>query len=111
LPTGDAEGAVAATASLSDLRLNEWLADPSPGFDDWIEVINTNAAAPVVLTGLHASVNGAMFIVSAPTALEPGGVIRLIADKGARSPRRFHRKTSRWDWRMDGARLSKPWGA
>ena len=31
---------------------------PDPGFNDWLELANINAEAPVELAGLHVGVNG-----------------------------------------------------
>ncbi len=83
-PSKDAGAVAASSGSLTDLRLNEWLADPSPGFDDWLELTNTNADTPVVLAGLRVQVNNESFLVTAPAVIEPGGTLRLVCDRGAR---------------------------
>ena len=38
------------------LKVNEWLANPVPGEDDWFEIYNPNAQ-PVELSGLHLTDN------------------------------------------------------
>ncbi len=83
-PSRDAEALPVETAALADLRLNEWLADPSPGFDDWLEIINTNPVAPVELAGLHVGVNGKLVQIVAPGVIAPGAMVRLFCDRGAR---------------------------
>ncbi len=83
-PTPGAENAAAATAPLTSLRINEWLANPSPGAEDWLELVNTDELLPVSLTGLHARAGGEVFQITAPSALEPGGFARLYCDRGAR---------------------------
>jgi len=40
----------------ANLRINEWLADPPPGDDDWFELYNPNPL-PVALGGLHLTDN------------------------------------------------------
>lgn len=68
----DGAGVPIESAPLTDLRLNEWLANPTPGFDDWLELVNTQQEKPVVLTGLHVGVGGELFIVQAPSVIGPG---------------------------------------
>ena len=85
VPTPGAANSVVATAPLSSLRLNEWLADPAPGEDDWIELFNSNPSQPVVMTGLHAGANGTTFRIDAPAAVAPGGWTVWRCDSG--SPR------------------------
>ena len=59
-------------AAQAALRLNEWLADPLPGGDDWFEISNTNGTLPVVLTGLHVSADAAQARIDTPSAAGPG---------------------------------------
>jgi hypothetical protein len=46
----------AALGGAANLKVNEWMANPSPGDDDWFEIFNPNAQ-PVALGGLHLSDN------------------------------------------------------
>ena len=46
--------------------LNEWLADPVPGEDDWLELSNLDANHPVVLTSLLVEKNGELHRVAVP---------------------------------------------
>ncbi len=83
-PTKEADTETVSTGTLTELRLNEWLADPAPGFDDWLELVNTNVEAPVVLTGLRVLVNDEQFLITAPAVIAAGGSLRLVCDRGAR---------------------------
>ena len=51
-PTPDAaNSALASLGAVANLRVNEWMADPGPGKDDWFEIFNPSAQ-PVALGGL-----------------------------------------------------------
>ncbi|MBN2508107.1 MAG: lamin tail domain-containing protein [Verrucomicrobia bacterium] len=56
-PTPDARNAaVPVLGAVANLKINEWLADPLPGDDDWFELYNPNPL-PVALGGLHLTDN------------------------------------------------------
>ena len=48
---GSANIAVPTLGSAANLKVNEWMADPGPGKDDWFEIYNPNTQ-PVALGGL-----------------------------------------------------------
>jgi hypothetical protein len=80
------------TAPAHSLRINEWLADPLPGDDDWIELFNT-ASIPVSLGGISLTDNlgdPAKFRV-APLSfigVGPHAFLRLEADSSpSKGPR------------------------
>jgi hypothetical protein len=53
LPTaGSANLAVSALGDPAALKVNEWMADPGPGKEDWFELYNPNAQ-PVAVGGLY----------------------------------------------------------
>ena len=53
IPTpGAANVAVPTLGSTANLKVNEWMADPGPGKDDWFEIYNPNTQ-PVALGGLY----------------------------------------------------------
>jgi hypothetical protein len=53
LPTPNAANAAVTTlGDIANLKINEWLADPAPGDDDWFELYNPNSL-PVAIGGLH----------------------------------------------------------
>ena len=73
-PSPNAPNVTAATASLVDsLRINEFMANPLPGDDDWMELVNLNASLPVDLSGLHFELDGYLVGLSPHTFLEAGG--------------------------------------
>ena len=85
-PSPGAGHTASATAPLSSLRLNEWLADPPPGEDDWLELFNSHAALPVVLQGLELSCGAKTGRYPAVAAVAPGGWARLwCADDATRA--------------------------
>jgi len=51
-PTPGAPNQAAEMGSPWDLRINEWLADPPSGGEDWMELYNSGRR-PVALAGLH----------------------------------------------------------
>ena len=54
-PTPNAANvAITSLGNAGDLKVNEWLADPSPGNDDWFEVYNPGSL-PVAVGGLRLS--------------------------------------------------------
>jgi hypothetical protein len=79
-PSPAADNVVAATAPASSLALNEWLANALAGDDDWIELFNANAAAPVALRGLYLATDDSLFRIGTHAFLPAGGFLRLWAD-------------------------------
>jgi hypothetical protein len=83
LPTpGAVDSEEVALAPQSQLKINEWLADPLPGEDDWIELYNGDAVNPVSLRGLVIQRNDASFRIGALAFLAPGSHLRFWADQG-----------------------------
>ena len=80
LPTPGSANAAAPVAPQTALRLNEWLANPVPGEDDWLELYNTDSDDPAVLTGSTIVVNGAPFTITVPAAILDEGWVRLYCD-------------------------------
>ena len=83
-PTGGtANGGAATLAAQSAIAINEWLADPSSGNDDWIELHNSSPSLPVALGGAYLG-NGSI-LVQLPrlSFLGAGGFIQLFADETA----------------------------
>lgn len=78
-PTPDAPNEVAAAAGPEAVVLNEFLADSESG-DDWIELHNPGLV-PAVLTGGYLGTSNALFRISAPASIGPGGFAVLIADE------------------------------
>ncbi len=84
LPTIGRENTAANLGPQSALRINEWLADPPGGEDDWFELFNSSAL-PVDLSGLLLSDEPAApgkFTIAARSYVGVGGdgFVQFIAD-------------------------------
>jgi len=55
-PTPGRPNKAAAMGGAEDLRINEWMANPLPGDEDWIEIYNSSAL-PVAIGGLYLTDN------------------------------------------------------
>ncbi|HVY72349.1 MAG TPA: lamin tail domain-containing protein, partial [Verrucomicrobiae bacterium] len=80
VPTPNGANLAAELAPQSDLILNEWLANPAPGGDDWIELLNRNTAKPAALEGIYIATSNALFRALSHSFVAPGGFIKLVAD-------------------------------
>lgn len=86
LPTPGGNNVPAELASVANLRINEWLANPRPGEDDWLELYNPDTSGPVAIKGLAVTTPEGAFQIQARSSIAPGGYARLFADErwGAR---------------------------
>ncbi len=82
-PTPGAPNEPAQLAAPADLVVNEWLANPLPGQDDWIEIHNTHASLPAALGGLHLGTSNELARIQFPTFVPPLGFAVLRADESA----------------------------
>jgi hypothetical protein len=80
LPTAGAANVPAELASPTNLVVNEWLANPLPGEDDWLELFN-KASLPVALKGLYLSTSNELARVQSHSFIAPQGYVRLWADE------------------------------
>ena len=78
-PTPGAPNQAAILGSLSDLKINEFLADSDTG-DDWIELHN-RGLLPLAVHGCSLSTSNATARIEAVTFLAPGGFVALWADE------------------------------
>lgn len=83
-PTPGAAQITAVQGSVSSLVLNEILANPLPGQDDWFEIANSSAL-PISLMGLHCSIDGKKQMIKVPTAIGANSQIRIFAKEGSRN--------------------------
>ncbi len=83
---GAASGPALATAAPSAVRINEWLANPERGEDDWVELFNSDATEPLDLTGLTVVVNATPVRIATPAAVAPGGFVRFFLAEGSKAP-------------------------
>jgi hypothetical protein len=80
-PTTNAMNVAAALGNASSVSINEFLANPPAGADDWIELFN-NSALPVALRGTFLSNTSAVHQITALSFLPPYGFYQLLADEG-----------------------------
>ncbi len=80
-PTPGAPNEPATLGSPIGLWINEFLANPPAGADDWIELHNRNPVFPVSLRGLWLGTSNALFQINAPGFIPPGGFVVLYADE------------------------------
>ncbi len=80
-PTPGATNVAALLAASSNVAINEWLANPPPGSEDWIELFNRSSNAPVALRDLYLSTSNVVFQLRAHSFLAPRGFIQLFADE------------------------------
>lgn len=77
-PTPGAANTPTVTGSLSDLKINEFLANPEAS-DDWVE-LHHPGRLPVALQGCAIATSNALARITAPTFIAPGGFVALWAD-------------------------------
>ena len=82
-PTPDALNSAAPLAPGSSLSINEWLANPAPGADDWLELYNSSAVAPAALRNVYVGTSNALFQLRALSFIGPRGFVQLQADENA----------------------------
>jgi hypothetical protein len=70
-----------STASVTNLVINEWLADPPPGERDWIELFNRDPQRAVALEGLHLANQRTVVRIALPAFIAPLGWLRFWADE------------------------------
>jgi len=81
-PTPNAANAAATLAPVSNLTINEWMADPVPGQDDWIELYNKSGTQPVSLKGIYLATSNDLHQLNALSFVAPLGYVQLRADNG-----------------------------
>ena len=67
-------------ATLTNLVINEWLADAGEGGRDWLELYNPDANAPALITGLHIRVDQEVDGLHRIATISPRGHIRVWLD-------------------------------
>lgn len=82
-PTPGSPNEVASLAPRGTVVVNEFLANPPPGADDWIELHNTDPALPASLQGLWLATSNAVEQITALSFLAPAGFGVLKADGNA----------------------------
>ncbi|MEW6157565.1 MAG: lamin tail domain-containing protein [Verrucomicrobiota bacterium] len=77
---GAANDSEPIAGSPRSLALNEWLANPVAGEDDWIELFNRDTIRPVELRGLFFTTSLDAFQIASHTFIAPGGHVRFWTD-------------------------------
>ena len=73
---------IAATlAPPTNLAINEWLADPGIGGQDWLELFNRSFTAPVALRGLYLGTSNSLFHYTALSFLAPRSHVQLFCEE------------------------------
>ncbi|HKS38092.1 MAG TPA: lamin tail domain-containing protein, partial [Verrucomicrobiae bacterium] len=81
--TPNAANVAQSLAPVSNLVINEWLAKPAPGGDDWIELHNRHVTLPASLQGSYLTASNATFRIQSLSFVAAAGFAQLIADENA----------------------------
>ena len=81
-PTAGEANSAATVAGAASVGLNEWMANPLPGQDDWVELYN-RASLPVALKGTYVGTSNALFQIRSHTFLPAMGFLQLFAEERA----------------------------
>ncbi|HET6408393.1 MAG TPA: lamin tail domain-containing protein, partial [Chthoniobacteraceae bacterium] len=80
-PSPNAANTAAPLAPPSSLAINEWLAKPSPGEGDWLELYNKHATLPVALRGVHVQTSKQIFPIRSLSFIGSQRWLQLFADE------------------------------
>lgn len=80
-PTPNAANTAVTLAPPANLSINEWLAAPAVGGQDWFELFNASASAPVALRGLYFGTSNALFRYNALSFVAPRAHVQLFAEE------------------------------
>jgi len=81
LPTPGYSNVIAPVASWTNLFINEFMPNPPPDGNDWIEIINLSTNLPISLTGVFISNGKSYDRIWYPLFLPPRGIIVFTADE------------------------------
>jgi hypothetical protein len=81
VPTPGAANVAAPLGSQASLVINEWLANPVAGAEDWLELYNRDLTNPVSLRGLYVATSNAVQQMTALSYVAPRSHVRLWADQ------------------------------
>ena len=72
---------LAAPVTLTNLVINEWLANAAPGGSDWLELYNSSPSLPAALDGIAFGTSNAIFHFKSLSFIPPLQFIQLFADE------------------------------
>jgi hypothetical protein len=81
VPTPNAVNVAAALASSTNVAINEWLADPAAGGQDWLELFNRSSNAPVALRDLYLGTSNNLGQIHSLSFVPPRGYAQLFAEE------------------------------
>ncbi len=81
IPSPGSSNIPASVGNVSELVINEWMANAVPGTSDWVELHNTNRIAPVALRNLYIGTSNKLVQLKALSFLAPGGYVQIFADE------------------------------
>lgn len=82
VPTPNATNAAATLASITNLVINEWMANSAPGQSDWFEVFNASPTLPISLNGVYFGTSNNLDRLNWLSFLPPNGHRQIFADSG-----------------------------
>lgn len=80
--TPNAANTAATVNFVTNLIINEWMANPPTSEDDWIELWN-NGPQPISLEGLYLGTSNGLFRITSRSYIAPFGFTQLFADEDA----------------------------
>lgn len=83
LPTPGGANIAAPLASATNLVINEWMANPVSGENDWVELFNRDTNNPVALRGLYLATSNGVQRMPALSFIAPHGYVQWHADEQA----------------------------
>jgi hypothetical protein len=81
-PTPGGVNVAVAVAAESEVGLNEWLANPAPGGEDFVELYNRSEELPAWLPGMAIQFSNRVQVLRAPMVIAPRGFVALRATEG-----------------------------
>lgn len=82
-PSPGAPNVAATTAPTHRVVLNEWLPNPAPGADDFVELFNPDPVLPVLLAGSWIALSNEVHVLRHPIVVPPAGFAVLKANGGS----------------------------
>ena len=80
-PTPGGVNEVANVGGVTNLVINEFMADAPAGGEDWVELHNQSTNLPVGLRGLYLATSNALSQIKDLSFVGPGGFVQLLADE------------------------------